>query len=76
MSTYRMRVWTGPALVRQIADKLAEAGVDVVYVGTENLLVDGEGADPGGAAWNVLAAMYAKHGTDYGLRPCAITRMA
>lgn len=69
MTTYSLRVWTGPTLVQQLADKLREAGIHVACQGTENLYLTAEGEGVGGAAHNVLAALMLKHGTDFGLRP-------
>jgi hypothetical protein len=73
---YLLRVWTGPCLVRQIADKLTEAGVEVTYAGTETVLVEADGADGDGATWNVLVDMTRTHKTDFGLRPSVVRRIA
>lgn len=61
--------WTGPVLVKQLADKMREAGLTVACEGTEHVHVESEGTDGEGAAWNVLVALFSKHKTDFGLRP-------
>ena len=62
-------LWTGPCLVKQLAEKAREAGLTVTCEGTETVYVVSEGTDAGGAGWNVLVALVQKHGTDFGLRP-------
>ena len=69
MATYRMELWTGPTLVRQIRQRLRVAKVKVVSSGTESVLVDASGTSCEGAAWNILSALYRKHKTDFGLKP-------
>lgn len=64
-----LRIWTGPVLVHQLSEKLAEAGIEVCELGTEHVIVKHEAMDPSSAAWNVLADLTRKHGTDFGLRP-------
>lgn len=63
------RCWTGPTLVKDVAAMMREAGVEVRCEGTEHVLVVSEGETLDGAAWNVLASLCAKHGTDVGLKP-------
>lgn len=63
------RCWTGPVLVKDVARMMREAGVTVHCEGTEHVLIVSEGETRDGAAWNVLASLYRKHGTDVGLRP-------
>lgn len=76
MTRFLLRAWTGPCLVGQIADKLVEAGVEVTYRGTEQVLVEADGTDGGAAAWNVLVDLVRRHGTDFGLRPQVVRRVA
>lgn len=64
----RLRAWTGPGAVREIAAACRDAGLHVVCEGTEHVYVDVEGSAPDAAAWNALASLFAKHGKDYGLR--------
>ena len=61
--------WTGPVLVKQIADKMRDAGLTVTCEGTEAVYVVSEGETPEGASWNVLAALCSNHTTDFGLKP-------
>ena len=76
MTRFLFRIWTGPALVGQLADKLEEAGVEVTYRGTETLLAEHDGAGSEGAAWNLLCNLTRKHGTDFGLRPELVRRVS
>jgi hypothetical protein len=61
-------------MVRQIRQRLRAAKVKVVSSGTESILVDAPGTSCAGASWNVLAALYRKHKTDFGLRPTSCTK--
>src|SRR5512147_2293962 len=54
MNTFKLRIWTGPTLVKEVTTKLREAGVEVVEEGTEHVHVRSEGSDRLGAAHNVL----------------------
>jgi hypothetical protein len=76
MATFLLRVWTGPCLVRQLADKARDAGVTVTCEGTEHVYVRADGSDGDAAAWNVLVDLVRKHGTDFGLRPKVVHRAA
>jgi hypothetical protein len=69
---YKLKVWTGPTLVGQIAEKCRQAGITVLIEGTEHIHVEMDGLTVGGAGWNVLVALVQKHGTDFGLRPKAL----
>lgn len=66
---YRMKIWTGPTLVQQLAEKAREAGLQEVRAGTEHIYVVVAAMSRDWAAWNVCAALRSRHGTDYGLRP-------
>lgn len=68
-------VWTGPCLMKQLADKVREAGLTVACEGTEVLHVESEGTDVDGAAWNILASLCSKHGVDFGFRPKMIRQL-
>jgi hypothetical protein len=68
---YRVRSHTGPGLVSTVADAMRSAGIEGVEEGTENVYCVIQGRGPEYAAWNVLAALFRKHRTDYGLRPIA-----
>lgn len=63
------RCWTGPTCVKAVAKMMREAGLTVECEGTEHVLVISEGLTLDGAAWNILADLCRKHGTDVGLKP-------
>lgn len=67
--------WTGPTLVKQIAEKMRDAGLTVTCEGTESVYVVAEGETQDGASWNVLAALCSKHGVDFGLKPRAVRQL-
>lgn len=66
--TQNLRIWTGPSMVEDIAQKFRDAGVRVTCVGTEHVHIEAEGYSGSTAFHNALAALYLKHGTDYGLQ--------
>ena len=72
MNTYKLRIWTGPTLVKELTAKLREAGVDVVCEGTEHVHVRSEGSDRLAAAHNLLATLMKAYKTDFGLKPMAV----
>lgn len=76
MTRFLLRAWTGPCLVRQLADKLRDAGVTVTCEGTEHVYVLSDGTEGDAAAWNVLVDLVRKHGTDFGLRPKVVRAAA
>jgi hypothetical protein len=61
--------------VKDVARMMREAGVRVECEGTEHVLVVSEGETVDGAAWNVLASLNKKHGTDVGLEPELLRRL-
>ena len=67
MPIYRISFHTGPTIVRQIAQKMREAGIVVAVEGTEHVHVDCEGEDRYYANEAVLRALRDKHGTVFGL---------
>lgn len=69
MNTYKLRIWTGPTLVRELTTKLREAGVEVVCEGTEHVYVLSDGSNHLAAAHNVLATLMQAYKTDFGLKP-------
>jgi len=69
MNTYKLRIWTGPTLVKEITAKLRQAGVEVVCEGTEHVHVRSEGSDHMAAAHNVLAFLMRTFMTDFNLKP-------
>lgn len=69
MSSFALKVWCGPALVKPIAEKMRAAGVHISFVGTEHLYCHGEGSCIDAARHNVLADLMRMFGTDFGLRP-------
>ena len=66
---FKISIWTGPTIVREIAAKIREAGVTVTVEGTETVYAVADGQTAEGAAWNVLVDLRRVHGTDFGLRP-------
>lgn len=68
MPTFKLKFFTGPTCVREIATGMTEAGIKVAIVGTEHVYVEAEGSDELAARWNVLASLMQTHGKDYGLR--------
>lgn len=68
MPKWETSFWTGPTIVKQIAEKMRAAGVTVLWEGTERVGVEAEGATKEGARWNVLVDLRRTHGTDFGLR--------
>lgn len=70
MPTYRLRVWTGPTLVRDVSRRMKLAKLKVRVTGTEHVTVDVRATHQngcGGAWHNLSAALYQKFGTDYGI---------
>ncbi len=65
--TYRMRAWTGPICVQDMASRLQEAGVRVLHAGTEHVLVEVRAFDAIDARLAISEALKQHHGTDYGL---------
>lgn len=66
-NSYKVKFWTGPTLVKDIADAMRKAGIQVDLEGTEYVYVTSEGDSFDGAAWNVLADLKREHGYDFGL---------
>lgn len=69
---YRLKAWTGPTLVREIADRLRGAGFASVLEGTEHVHWDAEGQTPEGACWNSAVDMERVFGTSFGIVPRAL----
>jgi len=67
MPRHRLRFWTGPVDVEVIGAKAREAGLAVVVVGTEHVLIDSQGRDHIDAVIRVRDAMRRTHGTDFGM---------
>ena len=65
---HALSVWIGPCNVREYANRMREAGIEVSCEGTERIFVNVDGTDAAGAAWNALAMLVQKHGSDFGLR--------
>lgn len=64
---HRLRFWTGPVGVEEIGAKAREAGLAVVAVGTEHVLIDSHGRDHTDAVERVRETMRSAHGTDFGM---------
>ena len=69
MPMFRVRFHTGPTLTTFFAQKVTEAGLIDVYEGTEHVLVTVQAQVRDTAGWNVMAALVARHGQDWGVRP-------
>lgn len=68
MATYRLKVWTGPALAVALGRRLRRAGLQVPSTGTEHLYVDVKAQDCAGAVHNLRAQLRRKYQNDFGLR--------
>lgn len=65
---FKLRAWTGPSSVTEIAAELRRAGVTVECEGTEHVYVVAEGSHAEGAAWDVFVDLNRVCGRDFGLR--------
>ena len=68
MITKQVKFWTGPTLVKAIADRMREAGIVVDIEGTEHVYCQIDGWNDKARRYNVCAMLYKKHGTDFGLK--------
>jgi hypothetical protein len=66
-NNYLIRFWTGPTLVKQLADKAREAGLDVEIEGTEHIYIRCFGSCRYAATHNMRVDLIRKHGKDFGL---------
>lgn len=66
--TTRLKFWTGPAAVKELAEKFRQAKFTVVIEGTEHVYIDAPGSTPEGARWDTLVDLERTHGTDFGLK--------
>ncbi len=71
-NSYLLFVYTGPGLVRPVADVCRAAGLYVTIEGTDGIYLVAEGSDASAAAHNVLVDLQRAHGKDFGLRPRSI----
>ena len=55
--------WTGPCIVKQMAEKFREAGFEVDCEGTEKVYIRSELNNN-----EILERLKAKHGTSFGLK--------
>jgi hypothetical protein len=67
MNLRQVSFHTGPCIVRQIAEKMREAGVCVTIEGTERVYVKEFGVDDFAAREAVREALRRTHGTVFGL---------
>lgn len=67
MSRYRLKVWTGPTYAKEMGRMVRRVGLPVT-TGTEHIHVDVKGTSCAGATHNMLAQIYRKYRTDFGLR--------
>ncbi len=65
---HKIKFWTGPCSVKEIADGMRKAGIQVDIEGTEHVYVTGDGACPDGARHNVKVDLERTLGHSYGLR--------
>lgn len=68
MPKQKVDFWTGPTLVSELAEKVREAGLELLLEGTERIYLAVEGTTPEAAKWNALAQLEKTHGTSFGLR--------
>lgn len=61
MTVFRVKAFTGPCWVGQIAEKVRASGVNVTVEGTEHVYAEVEGTTPEAAAWNARAMTDALH---------------
>lgn len=69
VNSYRLRFYTSPVGVSEMATKLRESGLDVVCEGTEHVYVDAQALASLPQVYvvdNAISAIKAKHGTDFG----------
>ena len=69
MKRYRIKTWTGPAHVGQLAAKVSSAGLNVVCAGTEHLFVDVEATTGEVAVSTFMSKLHTRYGHFFGLRP-------
>ena len=74
-SRYRLRYWTGPVAVKQIAAAVEKAGYKVTE-GTEDIYVDSEGSDAIDASENFLDDLRKHTGKTFGLKMREHRRLA
>lgn len=75
MTTYRLKVWTGPTLATQLGRRMRRAGLRVI-VGTEHVYVDVKGTGCKAAEHNMRATLHRKYKKDYGVRATSCKRRA
>lgn len=69
MPRFKLRAWTGPTCVREIAQALGTVDeIASVSAGTEHVYFECEGTTDETAAWNARAAIFGKLGRDFGLK--------
>jgi len=64
----RMKCWTGPVDVKNDAELLRAAGINVVCEGTEHVHMDVEAKDTTQAREKLILALLKRHGTCLGIR--------
>ena len=64
---FRIRAWTGPCYVEEIAQVCRNAGLAPVLEGTEHVYATEEGSHGDAACWNANTRLRATYGKDFGL---------
>lgn len=67
MPRFRVKIWTGPTTVQEIASRMREAGIADVSAGTEHVYAMVEATERGAAVHNLCVDLERKHGTSYGI---------
>lgn len=72
---YKCKAWTGPTQVKEIANRIKEAGLIDVFDGTEHVYWKCSGNNPQHALMRSSEIMRQRLGTDFGLfsRPLPAT---
>lgn len=67
MTKFRLKVWTGPTLAKDLGRWIRRVGLPVV-TGTEHVYVTVKGSTCAAAEHNMRAALFQKYRTDWQLR--------
>lgn len=66
----KLRAHTGPTIVKEMAEKCREAGLNVTIEGTEHVYIEQPGKDTYEMNEEIRKALTKKHGTAFGLKFC------
>lgn len=67
MPKFKAIVYVGPCWVKQLADKFREAGINVIFEGTEYLHIEVFAMEQDSVVYNVIQELQQVHKTDFGL---------